>query len=106
MTDPIAEYEAGLKQLEEKKQAALAALKKQLKEQKREAEKTEARIAELEGRSTTAAAPAANGEKRPRKPSTYVMSDAHKEKLRLGREKRKAAAAKAAKSEKSKDSGK
>ncbi|MBA2271346.1 MAG: hypothetical protein H0W20_12260 [Chthoniobacterales bacterium] len=91
MTDPIADYEEGLKKLEAKKEAAIQALRQRLKGEKAAAKKTEKQIADLTGVSTTGTQNLPeDGEKPPRKKSSYAMTDAHKEAIRRGKQKKKA----------------
>jgi hypothetical protein len=89
--DPIEEYQNELKKLETKKEAAIQALKKRLKGEKAAAKKTESRIADLTGVSTTGTQDLPeDGEKKTRKRSGYQMTPEHKEAIKLGRQKKKA----------------
>ncbi len=91
MTDPIEEYQNELKKLEAKKEAAIQALRQRLKGEKAAAKKTEKQIADLTGVSTTGTQNLPeDGEKPPRKKSSYAMTDAHKEAIRRGKQKKKA----------------
>lgn len=84
MTDPVADYEESLKKIEGKKSLAIESLQNKLRDQRAEVRKTEARIAELEGRD-------AGKGKRQRKKSGYKMTPEHKEAMRAAREKKKKA---------------
>ncbi len=85
MTDPIAEYQNELKKLETKKEAAIQSLKERLKGEKAAVKTTEKQIEDLTGPN------AQGGEKKKRKKSTRVLTDAHKAAMAEGRRKKKAA---------------
>jgi hypothetical protein len=89
MTDPIEEYEAGLKKLETKKAAAINAYKEKLKDQQDAVNETERKLAGLTGMAPT------QEPKKARKKSTRVLTPEHKAAMAEGR-KRKAAEKKAA----------